>query len=59
MTTEAPAIHPRILEYTARLQARLQELEYVPGEVILSARIVVRNGVPRLIKWTKEDTEEG
>ncbi len=53
MTTEL-AVHPRILEATAQLQKRLLELEYVPDEIVLSARIIIRNGVPRKVKWTVE-----
>ncbi len=59
MTTEEAVIHPRILAYAARLQERLLKLETTPGEVFLSARILVRNGVPRKIKWNLEDEEEG
>ncbi len=58
MTTETP-VHPRILDYVARLQERLVALETTPGEVFLSARILVRNGVPRKVKWNLEDEEEG
>ncbi len=58
MTTEV-LIHPRILDYVARLQERLVALETTPGEVFLSARILVRNGVPRKVKWNLEEEEEG
>ncbi len=53
MTTET-VVHPRILEASAQLQKRLIALEYEPDEIVLSARIVVRNGVPRKVKWTLE-----
>ena len=56
MTTEA-VVHPRILEASAQLQKRLVELENETAEIVLSARIVVRSGVPRKIKWTREDEQ--
>ena len=55
VTTET--VHPRIIEASAQLQKRLLALALEPDEIILTARIVVRNGVPRKVKWQHE-TEE-
>jgi hypothetical protein len=56
MTTEA-AVNPRILKAADDLTRRLVALEHEPDEIVLSARIVVRNGIPRKVKWTREDEE--
>lgn len=55
MTTEV--INPRIVKASAELTKRLLALEHEPDEVVLMARIVVRNGIPRKTKWVLE-TEE-
>ena len=52
MTTEV--VHPRILEASAQLTKRLIALELEPDEIVLSVRIIIRNGVPRKAKWTLE-----
>lgn len=55
MTTET--IHPRITKAADDLAKRLIALDPDVAEVVLSARIVVRNGVPRKTKWTLEEEE--
>ncbi len=55
MTTEV--INPRILKAADDLTKRLVALEHEPDEIVLSMRIIVRNGIPRKTKWTHE-TEE-
>ncbi len=48
MTTET-AVHPRILRASQDLTSSLLALELKPGEYLVRAEIIVRNGVPR--KW--------
>lgn len=59
MTTIAvdAVVNPRILKAAEELTNRLVALENVPDEIVLSARIVVRNGIPRKVKWTREEEE--
>jgi hypothetical protein len=55
MTTEV--IHPRITKTAEDLTKRLIALDPDVAEIVLSARIVVRNGIPRKTKWTLEEEE--
>lgn len=55
MTTET--INPRIVKASADLTKRLLALAEEPDEIVLMARIVVRNGIPRKVKWTREEEE--
>ena len=56
MTTEA-VIHPRILQASANFQNRLMTVDPDADEIVLMARVVIRKGVPRKVKWALE-TEE-
>lgn len=56
VTQDAP-VNPRILKAAEELTNRLVALEHEPDEIVLSARIVVRNGIPRKVKWTRESEE--
>jgi len=56
MTTEAP-VNPRIVKASEDLTKRLLALVEEPDEIVLTARIIVRNGIPRKVKWTREQEE--
>ena len=49
------ALHPSIVLSTRELERRLLSLEGQAGELALSVRIIVRNGVPRHWKFTLEE----
>ncbi len=54
MTILAPT-HPLTIKLSDELTKRLLALQYETDEVVLSCRIIVRNGVPRKVKWTREE----
>lgn len=56
VTQDAP-VNPRILKASEDLISRLVALEHEPDEIVLTARIVVRNGIPRKVKWQREEEE--
>lgn len=58
LTTEAP-VNPRILKASADLTTHLVSLGLEPGEQLVKAEVVVRNGVPRKWKvWHEPDWQE-
>ncbi len=57
MTTMQALVHPLITKCADDLKSRLIALQVKEGESVLMVRIVVRNGVPRKVKWIKESEE--
>lgn len=56
MTLETPP-NPRHVALCDNLLRRLEALPKEPGEEVINVRVVVRAGIARKVKWTREEEE--
>lgn len=56
-TLATGAIHPKFAELHKELDKRLAQLNPDLEDCNLTARITVRNGIPRKVKWITEHEE--
>jgi len=56
VTTVSPyLVHPKVEKTKEELLNRLAAIDPDLDEVVLMARIIVRKGVPRKVKWSLEE----